>query len=230
MARLMDNKVTMDLLQERLVNVAKKYARKAASIELDDFIQELWVWMCEKQPEDLAWATVQMENRCKDLLRKDYRVSGGITSMDMKDPLTDVKLYGPKPSFLYGADTDSEPYQKYDPSLSHGCFDSPSENAESADNLIRFLDVLGSRERMYVIAKGYLSGNLVCYKDLFKDLLSQVDDERREILSNAKKVDSDDTILKVFLNIKTGVNSGSARAVKNNVGRAVISYFGYNPF
>lgn len=228
MARLLDSAEGYEQVQRAILMIARKNARGFKGMDFEDLVQELWIHMIEKQPEDIELAYKQLKNYCTSLFRKDCHKMGGIETVDMKDPLVEKSLTTRPSGLNYNVSADAKCYQYVDPSFNQANSRDPYDTASSSDNVLELLNHLGVRERKFVVAKGYLYGNIEDYRDEYNQMYSELTDDKKKELDDCSKPGSDDIIMKVFLNIKTGTNSGTVRSIKTNIRRAIRKFIGDN--
>lgn len=230
MARLMDNPETFEQLSTVITNIACANARKMVNMSFEDLVQELWLWMVEKQPEEMAWATVQLKNRCIDLMRHDIRKNAGIelagdttsaefelrTHRSPKREISDTPI-------SYDKDGNERKVTPIDPTDKTMIGYENPEDAyiKKESSVIDVLDLLGERERKYVIARGYLFCDITEFEEEYLSMYHKLTDDQKSLLEESRN--SDDVIFKVFIGLKTGTNSGTSRAIKNNIRRAFAS-------
>ena len=222
---LLDYPEGINWLNERAMNVARGFIGKIPGMEYEDIVQTLWVFLLEKNYRDdedsLRMCQTSMKRCLIDEQRKSINKNSGVSLCDMDDPIVQNMIdAGPTSGFTSESYGKKDPYTPYDPSMS-ARRQTPYDEICDSEFLPDLLDRLGNRERTYVVVKGYLSANVEIYKDEYTRLYNDLSDDERTTMKNSKRMDSDDMIFKVFLKIKTGTNSGTARAIKNNILRAV---------
>lgn len=184
--------LTVEELEESVKNIARKYSRKT-TMSSEEMEQELWMWMCIKLPENLALANVQLVNRAKTLCYENWKMSCE-NIVDYDDPVGELYVNENRKVKL---------------------------SKENFDDVIvkDMIKNLSGRERKYVVAKAYLSEGFECFEEEFGNMVKDLDSEKIEVIRTAKKI-TDDIILKIFCDVKTGSNSGTARAIKTNLKKA----------
>ena len=162
-------------------------------MEFEDMAQELIMCIWEKQMDNMAMATKIMVNKAIDLSRKDWRQNNGICSVDYADPTQEIFV-------------------------NSNSMSAPSQN-EGYENIRiqEMLDTLPSRERRYVVVKTYLTEGLDCLKSEFDSIFDTLSSEDQDTFLNYDKKITEDFILKIFMKIKTGSNSGTIRGMKTNI-------------
>jgi len=190
-------KENLDLkeLEEVVVNISRKASRNSDHVEFEDMVQEIWLHLFkldQKSPiESFGLAVKVAQNKAIDIIRASGRKNDCLRNVDYSDPIGQV----------FVESNMSDPTTKID---------------DSALEILELIEALPEKERNFVIVKGYLKGNLECLKEKYENLYNALEETEKEKIDNDSKI-LDDTILKVFLKIKTGVNSGSARGIKNNL-------------
>lgn len=199
--------LSMEILAEEIEKVARTAVRKYG-VSFEDHVQDLWVWMLEKQPEHLGTARSQLVHRSIDLCRVHMRKSGGMRSVDFEDATGEI--------FVNSEMTESASYH-------NGGFEA-AEDLAIVESVVNSLEI-GSRERVFVVCKAYLIEGFEFLSDEFKTYFNELSDEDKEKVLSAENY-TDDLISKVFLKIKTGTNSGSMRAIKQSLSkwRATFQY------
>lgn len=189
-------KFDMTKAEEIINNIARKYSRNTSILE-EDFRQDLWVKALTLNTENLAILTTSLVNYAIDLSRKSWKTSNH-------------EYY----------DHNSYDYDAQDIFLSRASRDY-AKNTYDIDGFISKIEAIRSlpeKERRFVVAKAYLNGGIEELRSDYESILLEIPEERLALLSSYDKPTyTDDIVLKVFVGIKTGVNAGSARAVKNNV-------------
>ena len=180
--------LTVEELEESVKNVARKYSRKT-NLSQQDFEQELWLFLCEKKFDNLALARTCLVNRAKSICFKEWKNMENLT--DFESPLGELYV---------NSNSNKMSRNGYDDLI--------------LEDLVKDLP---ERERKFVIAKAYLIEGFECFEEEFYRMVKELDAEKLEMLLNAPKIFSDDTILRVFCGIKTGSNSGTARVLKGNL-------------
>lgn len=185
--------LTYEQLEKSVLNTAWGVVKHSSKLEFEDVVNDLWEWMLIKQPENLALARTQLKNRGLDILRKSIRQSGGICNVDYNDPM----------GILFVEENKTRVFN-----CNQGF-----ENAVLSD----IMKSLGGKERTYVIAKGYLCEDIFEFEEEYNEIFSSLSKEDQERILNYEGKYTDDIIIKVFLHVKTGTNSGSARTLKANL-------------
>lgn len=203
-------KLPYETILEEVNKIAWKYARKTFNVEVEDFAQDLWLFIIEKNPADVALLRTLLVNKAIDICRKSSREDGGVFSTDINDECQENKL-------------------SY--SLSRL---SPEEQVIAKVSVQEMADQLGrSKGRVYMVTKAYFESDpdLV---DMFKsEVYGYIDDMADDIRSfvldfiESNKKITDDFILKYFCGIKTGSNSSSIRKIKNEDIRPMFVEKGY---
>lgn len=185
-------KLRVEELEVSVVNVARKYSRKT-TMSFEDMVQELWLCMVEKDLDNMALANTVLVNKAKDLCRQDWRRYGGINQVDFDDPMGIV--------FVEENRTDN----------------GLCEDVYTGIEYDEIINKLPERERKFAVAKAYLNGGLEHFEKEFNKMYNELSNEEKNMIDSNKGNYTDDIIIKVFLKIKTGTNSGSARKLKWNL-------------
>lgn len=183
--------LSYDDLENVIENISRKYSRKS-NIPYEDMKQELWTWVVEKKPEDIRWATRCLVNCAIDVCRKSYK-DNVLRQVDYDDALGEIFVNTNRRSSEYN-------YNKaYDNNL-----------------VLQMIAKLPRRERIFAIVKGYLCEDLEVLESEYKEIYLNLPDDVKNVVKSSSRI-TDDLVLKYFLGIKTGVNSGSARTLKSNL-------------
>lgn len=196
----MENRFNLDLeeLQKVAGNIARKYSRNT-KMEAEDMAQELMMCVWEKQMDNMAMATTIMKNKAIDLSRADWRRNNGVYSVDYENPAQEIFVV----SNLTHKDNNDEGYENI--------------------RIQEMLDILPARERRYVVAKTYLTEGLDCLKSEFDSIFESLSSEDQNVILSSDRKITEDTILKIFMKIKTGSNSGTIRGMKTNIRNLLAS-------
>ena len=168
-------------------------------MEAEDMAQELMLCVWEKQMDNMAMATTIMKNKAIDLSRADWRKNNGVYSVDYENPAQEIFVVS---------------------NLTH-----KGNNDEGYENIRiqEMLDILPARERRYVVAKTYLTEGLDCLKSEFDSIFESLSSEDQNVILSSDRKITEDTILKIFMKIKTGSNSGTIRGMKTNIRNLLAS-------
>lgn len=196
----MESRFNLDLeeLQKVAWNIARKYSRNT-KMEAEDMAQELMMCVWEKQMDNMAMATTIMKNKAIDLSRADWRRNNGVYSVDYENPAQEIFVV----SNLTHKDNNDEGYENI--------------------RIQEMLDILPARERRYVVAKTYLTEGLDCLKSEFDSIFESLSSEDQNVILSSDRKITEDTILKIFMKIKTGSNSGTIRGMKTNIRNLLAS-------
>jgi len=185
---------------EEIDKVAYKYAAKTFSLEPEDLIQKILIFLYEKNPADLALLRRMLKNFIIDQCRANSREAGGIFDTDMNDQYEDIRISYSIPNTT------------------------PEEQIVGEMTAKDLIDSLGDVSKSYAVAKAYLSGEVPELYDEFMICLSNLDEDTRiEIMEYTKdpnKRITDDYILKKISKVKTGSNSCKARVIKTEIDEA----------
>ncbi len=197
-------------VDEIIKNIARKYSRNT-SISYEDFYQDLWVKAMEIDQYDLpiACITTSLKNQAINISRKNWK--------ELKqESLFTTDSTECQEAFLFNHASKA---------LSHN-----TEIDETYMAMLKIISELPERERVFVIVKAHFNSNLEDFEDLYNEIISTIPDDRKALLSEyekrGKQEYTDDIILKVFLGIKSGTNSSSARTIKWNIHQALMSVVG----
>ena len=190
-------------------NISRKYARKVPGLDQEDLSQIIWEHLCQysdEQLEDSKWVHTMMINKAIDVCRKEGKNSYIYMSTEFDT--------------LSGDGEEREGYEGemvvFDHAEDDTLYDSKQyDSVESEENIRSAINVLPEREKKFAICKAYLSCNMEFLYSDFMNVISDLSQDAKDMLFSSDNGDTDDTILKVVLGIKTGTNSGSIRKMKS---------------
>lgn len=187
-----------DKLGEYINNIAGKYSRNT-SIPFEDFSQELWVKALQclaNNITNMAIITKSLVNEATNLSRSNWKLQNKESNIDFTDPVQSEVFVVEK------------------------------SEKKSSDNYldVEIIDTLNDLRNIsekaykYAVAKAYLNGNLDFLEPLYFELYDNLSESNKfVIINNSSKKYTDDIILKVFCELKSGTNSGTARQIKRLV-------------
>ena len=198
-----------DWYSDSVTNISRKYARKVPGLDQEDLEQEIWVHLCQysdEQLSDIKWAHTFIFNKAIDICRKHGKDNFRYMSTEFDT--------------LSGDGEEREGYEGemvvFDHAEDDTLYDSKQyDSVESEENIRSAINVLPEREKKFAICKAYLSCNMEFLYNDFMDVIKDLSQDAKDKLLDSDNGDTDDTILKVVLGIKTGTNSGSIRKMKS---------------
>lgn len=198
----MENELKLHLGAEvtsaEINKAARTACRKYKGLSYEDHVQDLWVWILPKNIDSLPLLRTILKYRSTDLCRKWAGERNPLLSVDYSDPLGELFL-----------ETNINTIGTY-----HSDIES-IDNKVTVELLINTLEK-GSRERKFAVCKAYLIEGYEFLEDEYMTYYNKLTLEQKTALHNCKSF-SDDFIIKNFIGVKTGTNSGSARILKNNL-------------
>lgn len=199
--------VELNDLEKIVASVSFKYSKSIKGMEIQDLMQELWVHMLIKRPNDIRLAQIECRNKAIDLYRLDHRISDheSIHNIDTyEDEITKRVLYN---TIAY-------------------------ERNEVFDEFLakEIIESFSGRERTYVIAKCYYSSiymyNLISYlQGEINKLIDNLSKDRYDNLVRYNKIGvmhTDKAIAEVFLDITS--SSSSMRKMKYKILTQIKNY------
>lgn len=202
---------------DKLVRMfANKYTSNLKVKDVEEFYSELMEHLLITTPDNVKLAAVILENKAKDLYKDRKNKLKTEVSMNMSSSMSN----------------EGEEETEYKLRNCYGCDELIFEQEEFTD--IEILDLIekittsypdkdmAEKVRTTIIALGYINGKVECLKDLYNEIYCNLDLDRkielREFIKNSKDGKlTRNIVYKVFLGMKSGINSGSAWKIRDAI-------------
>lgn len=193
---------------------ANKYT-EYINMDKEDMASDLMLDLLMKTPNNVNFASSILKNEADDIYRTKKREMKREIVMDMNSTQMDEGQEGVENTLIkYGCDSiilEEEGYKDVESNIL-GIFEKINEYYKSEGK-----EKMGEKIKKLIVAMGYINGGLEVLEPAYRFLLKDLKEENRkmlnEFLSNNDKL-TFDIVYKVFFDMKSGINSGSAHKIK----------------
>lgn len=204
---------------DKLVNMfAKKYT-ECINMDKEDMASDLMLHLLIKTPDNVNLASSILKNKARDIYRtkkremnKEVLMDMNSTQMDEGQENTEMKL-----TKQLGCDLfmfEEEGYEDVEANIL-GIFRKIDDYYKSIGE-----EKIGEKVKNYLVVVGYINEGLEVLEPAYKFLVKNLREENREMLYGFLRENdklTKDMVYKVFLDMKNGINSGSAYKIKVGV-------------